>query len=117
MKISACVEYERNDIYFIINLCMFVEWVSLTYKILSKTLLSSLTPYVEEITGDNQWDFDAACSYWSYNLQPSNAGIKWKYYESVHQLLIDIQKAYDSVKREVLYNILNQFSIPMNWLG
>jgi hypothetical protein len=30
----------------------------------------------------------------------------------VHQLFIDFKKAYDSVKREVLYNILLEFFIP-----
>jgi hypothetical protein len=30
----------------------------------------------------------------------------------VHQLFIDFQKAYDSVRREVLYNILIEFGIP-----
>jgi len=30
----------------------------------------------------------------------------------VHQQFIDFKKAYDSVKREVLYNILLQFGIP-----
>jgi hypothetical protein len=30
----------------------------------------------------------------------------------VHQLFIDIKKAYNSVKREVLYNILLEFGIP-----
>jgi hypothetical protein len=30
----------------------------------------------------------------------------------VHQLFIDFRKAYDSVKREVLYNILLEFGIP-----
>jgi hypothetical protein len=30
----------------------------------------------------------------------------------VHQLFIDFKKAYDSVKREVLYSILFEFGIP-----
>jgi hypothetical protein len=30
---------------------------------------------------------------------------KWEYNETVHQLVIDFKKAYDSVGREVLYNI------------
>jgi hypothetical protein len=31
---------------------------------------------------------------------------KWECNETVHQLFIDFKKAYDSVSREVLYNIL-----------
>jgi len=31
----------------------------------------------------------------------------------VRQLFIDFKKAYDSVRREVLYNILIEFVIPM----
>jgi len=38
---------------------------------------------------------------------------KWEYNEALHQLFIDFKKAYDSVMREVLYNILIQFGIPM----
>jgi len=29
-----------------------------------------------------------------------------------HQLFIDFKKAYDSVRKEVLYNILIEFGIP-----
>ena len=38
---------------------------------------------------------------------------KWEYNEAVHQLCIDFKKAYDSFRREVLYNILIEFGIPM----
>ena len=31
----------------------------------------------------------------------------------MHQLFIDFKKAYDSVRMEVLYNILIKFGIPM----
>jgi hypothetical protein len=38
---------------------------------------------------------------------------KWEYNETVHRLFIDFKKAYDSVRREVLYNILIEFGVPM----
>jgi purine nucleoside phosphorylase len=38
---------------------------------------------------------------------------KWEYNETVHQQFIDFKKAYDSVRREVLYNILIEFGVPM----
>jgi sorting nexin-29 len=36
---------------------------------------------------------------------------KWEYNGTVYHLFIDFKKAYDSVKREFLYNILLQFGI------
>jgi hypothetical protein len=38
---------------------------------------------------------------------------KWKYNETVHHLFIDFKKTYDSLRREVLYNILIKFGVPM----
>jgi hypothetical protein len=38
---------------------------------------------------------------------------KWEYNETVHQLFVDFKKAYDSVRRELLYNILIEFGVPM----
>jgi hypothetical protein len=35
------------------------------------------------------------------------------YSETVLKLFIDFKKAYDSVRREVLYNILIEFGVPM----
>jgi hypothetical protein len=35
----------------------------------------------------------------------------------VHQLFINLKKAYDSAKREVLYNIVLEFGIPKKQSG
>jgi hypothetical protein len=35
----------------------------------------------------------------------------------VHQLFIDFKIAYDSVRREVLYNILIEFGVPIKLAG
>ena len=37
---------------------------------------------------------------------------KWEHNEAVNQFFIDFKKAYVSVRREVLYNILIEFGIP-----
>jgi hypothetical protein len=36
---------------------------------------------------------------------------------TVHQLVIDFKEAYDSARREVLYNILIEFGIPRKLVG
>ena len=85
-----------------------------TYKILSNILLSRLTPYAEEIAGDHQCGFRrnrSAADHIACSRQILEK--KWEHIEAVHQLFIEFKKAYDSVRREVLYNILFEFVIPM----
>jgi hypothetical protein len=41
---------------------------------------------------------------------------KWDCNDIVHQLFIDIKKAYDQKRRKVLYNILIQFGIPTKFV-
>jgi hypothetical protein len=36
-----------------------------------------------------------------------------EYNETAHQLFVYFKKAYDSVRREVLYNIFIEFRVPM----
>jgi hypothetical protein len=36
---------------------------------------------------------------------------------AVHQLFIDLKKAYDSIRRKVLYSILIEFAIPRKLVG
>jgi len=84
------------------------------YKILSIILLSRLTPYAEKVIGVHQCGFRRKSSTTDRTfciLQILEK--KWGYNEAVHQLFIDIKNAYDSVMKEVLYNILTEFGIPM----
>jgi len=84
-----------------------------TYKILSNILLSRLIPYEEEVIGDHQCGFRCNRSTTDHIFCIRQIlEKKWEYNEAVHQLFIDFKKAYDSVRREVLYNILIEFGIP-----
>ena len=77
-----------------------------------------MTPYAEEITGENQRGFRRNRSstdhifFIRYILEK-----KWEYSETVRQLFVDFKKAYDSVRKEVLYIILIEFGIPMKLVG
>jgi hypothetical protein len=37
----------------------------------------------------------------------------WEYINTVHRLFIDFEKAYESVRREVLYNIVTEFGVSI----
>jgi hypothetical protein len=43
----------------------------------------------------------------------SNTLEKWEYNVAGYRIFIDIKKAYDSVRREILYNIPIEYGIPM----
>ena len=84
-----------------------------TYKILSNILLSRLIPYAEGVIGAHQCGFQ--CNRSSTDHIFCTRQIlekKCKYNKAVHQLFIDFKKAYDSVRREDLYNILIEFGVP-----
>jgi hypothetical protein len=42
---------------------------------------------------------------------------KWEYNGTLHQLFIDLKKVYDSVRMEVLYNVLTELGIPRELAG
>ena len=91
-----------------------ISHLSTTYKILSNILLSRLAPYAEEINGDQHHGF------WCNRSTTDHIFCicqilekKLECNEAVHQLFRVFKKAYDSVRREVLYDILIAFDIPM----
>jgi hypothetical protein len=85
-----------------------------TYKILSNILLSRLIPYAEKVTGHHQFGFrrNRSTTYHIFCIRQILEK-RWEYNEAMHQLFIDFTKAYDSVRREVLYNTVIEFGIPI----
>jgi len=85
-----------------------------TYKILSNILLSRLTAHAEEVIGEHECGFrrNSSTSDHIFCIRQILEK-KWEYNEAMHLLFIDFKKAYDSFRREVLYNILIAFGIPM----
>jgi hypothetical protein len=84
-----------------------------TYKIFSNILLSKLIQNAEETTGDHQCGFRRNRSTTDHVFCIRQIlEKKWEYNEAVHQLFIDFEKAYDSVRKEILYNILIEFGVP-----
>ena len=85
-----------------------------TYKVLSNILLSRLIPYAEKVIGDHQCGFrrNRSTTDHIFCIRQILEKKKWEYNEAVHQLFIDFKKAYDSVRNEVLYNILIEFGVP-----
>jgi hypothetical protein len=57
-------------------------------------------------------DFDATGKLLIINSSFVKYLKKWECNEAVHRQSTDIKNAYDSVSREVFYNILNTFGIP-----
>ena len=80
------------------------------YKILSNILLSRLIPYADEFIGDHQCGLQRNRSTTDHIFCIRQIlEKKWEYNETVRQLFTDFKKAYDSVGRETLYNILFEF--------
>jgi hypothetical protein len=58
-----------------------------------------------DITDQLLTRFSAFVRYWREK--------KWEYNKTVHRVFIDFKKAYDSVRKEVMYSILIEFRVPM----
>jgi hypothetical protein len=88
--------------------------LSTSYKMLSNILLSRLSPYIVEIIGGHRRGFCLGRST-THQIVCIRQILekKLEHNETVHQLFIDFDKAYYSTRREVLYNILIEFGVPM----
>ena len=77
-----------------------------------RILLSRSTPYADEIIGEYQCGFRRNRSTIDHIFS-----IRQIHNKDICQLFIDFEKAYDSIKRESLYDILIKFGVPKkSWL-
>jgi sorting nexin-29 len=108
-------QYTRRAIKLAVVNILGYHCHQLHTKILTNILLSKLSPYIDEIIGYHQCGFRHNRS----NTDPifyihQILEKKWEYNETVHlyQLFVDFKNAYDSVSREVLYNIFIVSGVP-----
>jgi hypothetical protein len=91
-----------------------ISLLSPSNRISSDILLSQLRPYIDEGLVDPQFEFRRNRSNTDQIFcirQILNK--EWEFNETVHKLFVDFKKAHNSVRREVLYNILIEFGIPI----
>ncbi|KAL4084353.1 hypothetical protein QTP88_028176 [Uroleucon formosanum] len=83
------------------------------YKVFSRILLNRMVPYVEDCLGEYQCGFRKRRST-TEKLSVIGQIIEkgYKYRQNMWQLFIDFKKAYDSIHRESLYNIMYEFGFP-----
>jgi len=112
-KESIIVPIHKKGVKIDCNNYRGISLLPTTYKILYNILLSRLIPYAKEIIGDNPCGFRRNRSTIDHIFCIRQMlEKKWEYNEEVHQLFIDFKRAYDSVRREVLYKILLELDIP-----
>jgi len=94
--------------------CRGILLLPTTYKILYNILFSRLSPYIDKITGVH------LCGFQCIKLTTNQIFCihqilekKWESNGTMHQLFVDFEKAYDSVKREVLHKIVTEFGISV----
>ena len=91
-----------------------ISLLSPTYKILYNNMMSRLTPYSGEIIAAHQCGFRRKRSTTDHIFCIRQMlEKKWEDNDALYQLFTNFQKAYDSIRREVLYNNFNEFGTPM----
>lgn len=87
--------------------------LNVSYKILAEILYQRLSIYAEEIIGDYQCGFRRGRSTTDQIFTLRQIMEKaWEYNINIHQLFIDFKQAYDSIDRQALFDIMNEFGIP-----
>jgi hypothetical protein len=90
-----------------------ISLLSTSKKKFSNILLSRLSPCADEIIGDYQWFRRNRSTNDKIFCICQILEEKWEYKGAIHKLFVDFMRAYDSMRREVLYYTFIEFGVPM----
>ena len=83
--------------------------LNVSYKILAVILYDRLAVYTEEIIGGFRTGRSTTDQLFIIRQIMEKA---WEYNISIHQLFVDFKQAYDSIRRNIIFNIMEEFGIP-----
>ncbi|VVC44605.1 Reverse transcriptase domain [Cinara cedri] len=108
----VCSIHKNNDPQ-ICNNYRGIALLNVTYKIHAYCLLDRIKPIAEEIIGDYQGGFRPNRSTTDQIFVIRQTLQKmWEFNKDVYILFVDFKKAYDSIHRASLINILREFKFP-----
>jgi len=112
-----CPIHKKGDIMECTNY-RCVSLLNIVYKILSCILFMRISPFAESIIGNYQCGFRKNRSTIKQIFTLRQIMEKTKEFSiETHHLFIDFRSAYDTVKREQLYNAMSEFNIPNKLIG
>lgn len=90
-----------------------ISLLSVGYKVLSNILLFRMNPYAEENLGDYQAGFRRNRSTTDQIFTLRQVYEKcWEFGLEVHNIFVDFAKAYDSILRRKIWEILEEMGVP-----
>jgi len=108
----VCLIYKKND-PLECNNYRGIALLNTTYKVLSRCILNKIKPIFEGILGDYQRGFRPNRSTTDQIFILKQIFQKmWGYDKEVYSLFIDFKKAYDSIYRSAIFNMLKEFKMP-----
>jgi hypothetical protein len=92
-------QFRRKGVKVTVGTMIGYHLLSTSHKLFSSILLSSLSPYTEEVIGDHQCGFWCNIHYWSIFFICQVLEKKWEYNETVHELIfMDLRKPMIQLK-------------------
>lgn len=117
-KISLITPIHKKNDSLNCNNYRGIALLNITYKILSLILLKRIHPLSEDLINEYQYGFRTGRSTVDQIFTLRQICEKaWEYNKKAHILFIDFIKAYDSIHRKTLLNILKEFHFPQKLIN